>query len=207
MDWLDALTTLRERQLELAQLDARRAPPPAPPPGAVLASVAMAERRIGMALPPSYRAFLAVHDGWPGFFHEASLLGARQLGRGPLLRVARDVLDRCETPLPELTPVAPREARTAPLVPFGVDARAEVILAWDPASMRPDGEMGVVLWANEIGEQMETFPDLVAFVVEVVEAEIAARRTASAACVTLPAAPGAVSLEEYLGAIEAIGAA
>jgi hypothetical protein len=62
------------------------------------------------------------------------------------------------------------------LVPFGVDATGETIFAWDRAAERADGELEVVLWINEIGERVESFPAFLDLVCAMLTAEIDDRR-------------------------------
>ena len=59
MDWHDSLRRIRALKLELARLDPRGGMPIAPPAGASEAAIEGVERRLGFALPPSYRALLA----------------------------------------------------------------------------------------------------------------------------------------------------
>lgn len=134
--------------------------PLAPPPPATAEAIAHAEQRIGRPLPPSYRDFLAMHDGWPQFFQGASLLGARQLARGSFIEIARMVLED----LPGL--------ERAFVVPFGIDAEAEIILAWDFSRPGDAGEVDVLFWVNELGIRVSTFWEVVELVGDMVGAAV-----------------------------------
>src|SRR5262249_29251892 len=133
MRWHPLLADIRALKLSLARLDPRAGMPVQPPSGAPAFAIEGVTRRLGRPLPPSYRELLAQHDGWPGFYQGASLLGTRPLTRGTYVELVRLSLDQH-------------------LVPFGIDARGETIFAWDLSSgARADGELPVVVWMNEIG--------------------------------------------------------
>jgi hypothetical protein len=157
MRWQPLLNDIRALKLDLARLDPRAGMPVAPPAGAAPAAIAAAERRLGRALPPSYRALLETHDGVPQLYHGASLLGVRPLARGTYVDLCRMVVE------------VPGDAD---LVPFGVDAKGETIFAWDRSQERADGEIGVVVWLNEIGERVESFPEFLELVRAMIAAEI-----------------------------------
>jgi hypothetical protein len=158
MRWQPLFDDIRARKLDLARLDPRRGMPLSPPAGATAPAIAAAERRLGRALPPSYRELLACHDGVPGFYQGASLLSTRHFARGTYLELCRIVID------------------VPGLVPFGVDPAGETLFAWDPSEARDDGEMGVIVWMNEIGERLPDFPSFLELVRDMLGAEIADRR-------------------------------
>jgi hypothetical protein len=135
--------------------------PVMPPAGASPAAVDAAERRLGRPLPPSYREMLAQHDGVPGFYQGAALLGTRPLSRGTYVDLARMSIDA---------------ERSAGLVPFGIDATGETIFAWDTARPRADGELEVVVWMNEIGARIESFPAFLDLTLDMLASEIAERQ-------------------------------
>src|SRR6185312_9291089 len=114
MRWQPLLADIRALKLSLARLDPRSGMPVQPPAGAGERAIEGAERRFGRPLPPSYRDFLSQHDGWPGFYQGASLLGTRPLSRGTYVDLVRLSLD-------------------GNLIPFGIDAHGETIFAWDLA--------------------------------------------------------------------------
>src|SRR5580698_5888430 len=104
MRWQPPLAEIRAKKLSMARLDPRAGMPVMPPPGAAPSAVDAVERRLGRPLPPSYRELLAQHDGLPGFYQGASLLGTRPLSRGTYVELARLYLDA---------------ERGASIVPFG----------------------------------------------------------------------------------------
>src|SRR5262249_26018209 len=116
MCWQPLLTEIRVKKLALARLDPLGGMPILPPAAATPAPIASVERRLGRPLPPSYRELLAQHDGVPGFYLGASLLGTRPLARGTYAELAH-VDDETE--------------QRGALVPFGLDRAGEVVFAWD----------------------------------------------------------------------------
>jgi hypothetical protein len=145
-----------------------------PPPGASPSAIDAAERRLGFAIPPSYRAFLEVHDGWPGFFHGASLLSAHQLARGTYVNVARMVVGEHAAELESGPPSVASAAAT--FVPFGIDAQAETIIGWDPSRATGGGELRILMWLNGIGDVAESFESLLDLVLTMLGADIEDRR-------------------------------
>lgn len=200
MEWLESMHRIRALKLELARMDPRRGMPIAPPAGASEAAIAGVERRLGMPLPPSYRELLSRHDGWPQLFAGASLLGVRALARGSYMNVGRMVLEHCEDQEArgagerDAAPKAvrgPYGARSA-LIPFGIDAAAETVFAWDPEARAPDGELEVILWTNDLGLRLSGLAELLDMVKEMLAAELDDRRKRAAAQLDLTPRPRAV---------------
>ncbi|WP_437933142.1 SMI1/KNR4 family protein [Sorangium sp. So ce341] len=199
MEWLESMHRIRALKLELARMDPRRGMPIAPPAGAPEAAIAGVERRLGMPLPPSYRELLARHDGWPQLFAGASLLGVRALARGSYMDVGRMVLELCEGEEARRAgerDVAPSSLRgrysaRSALVPFGIDAAAETVFAWDPEARSPDGELEVILWTNDVGMRLSGFAELLDMVKEMLAAELDDRRKRAAAQLDLTPRPRA----------------
>jgi hypothetical protein len=179
MEWLESIRRIRALKLELARIDPRGGMPVAPPAGAPEHAIAGAERRMGFALPPSYRALLSLHDGWPQVYAGAGLLGVRALSRGTFVDVARMVID--ERGAGWSGGRAPSRGAGRPqqggLVPFGIDAEAETVFAWDTGAVRSDGEMEVLLWVNEIGVRAPSFPALLDLLADMLSAELDDRRS------------------------------
>jgi hypothetical protein len=176
-NWKHTIARIREVKMELSALHPELGPAVAPPPGAALRAISTLERRIRRRLPPSYRAFLHEHDGWPLFYQGASLLGTRELSKTSYAEITRAAFDAYETPIPEIGPPSRPEGRIDAMIPFGIDAHATAIFAFNPAVVRPDGEMEVIVWVNELGDRAESFPDFLASVLEMLEAETAERRS------------------------------
>ena len=176
MQWYETVNLIRAKKLELAAVDPRAGMPVMPSARAGERGIAAVERRLRRPLPPSYRAFLATHDGWPQFFHGASLLGVRHLARGTYDEVTRLVLEEWEAPRPGSARAPRRQPPKHMLVPFGIDARAETIFAWNTSTVRADGELEIVVWINEIGERVESFPRFLELVLELLGADLDERR-------------------------------
>jgi hypothetical protein len=171
MRWQTTLSAIRATKLELARIDPRAGMPLLPSAPASASAIAAAARKLGRPLPPSYAALLACHDGWPLFYQGANLLSARHLARGSYVELARLVTGE----------LGQSSAETPALFPFGVDARGETIFAWDPSDVRADGELGIVVWMNEIGSVMDDFPSFLEFILDMLDSELAERRSVQGA--------------------------
>ena len=138
--------------------------------------VEQAERRVGQALPPSYREFLMRHDGWSRFFSGATLLGTRQLGKSSYADLAQAVFQSAETPVPTIGPPSSRvSGYPERLIPFGIDSDGTTLFAFDPALADADGEMPVIAWIHEIGLRSSNFTSFLETVLELCEADQCAR--------------------------------
>jgi SMI1 / KNR4 family (SUKH-1) len=174
-DWKNTIWQIRRAKMDLATVDPESGPAVAPHAGTSLRAISATERKIRRRLPPSYRAFLVQHDGWPMFFQGAGLLGSRDLHRASYASRTRAVFEAYETPIPEIGPPARPEGRADAMIPFGIDAKATTIFAFNPAVVRPDGEMEVILWVNELGERCDSFPDFLTMVLEMLRDELGER--------------------------------
>src|SRR6187402_2660626 len=164
------LTRIKGLQTEILRVAPYRDLSLVPNPGASEHAIAAVEARIGHRLPPSYKEFLAQHDGWPRFFEGATLLGTANLGKRMYEDMARAAFEAAETPVPHLAP--PSRAQRAPIVPFGIDLQGTTLFAFNPTVTRADGECEVVAWVNEIGVRRESFTDFLEFVFEMCESEL-----------------------------------
>ena len=164
------LTRIRDIHTEILRAAPHRDISLVPNPGASEGAILAVEERICHRLPPSYREFLALHDGWPRFFEGATLLGTANLGKRMYEDMAHAVFEAAETPVPHLGP--PSRAKRRPIVPFGIDLQGTTLFAFNPSATRSDGECEVVAWVNEIGIRRESFSDFLEFVVEMCEAEL-----------------------------------
>jgi hypothetical protein len=198
--WQLLLREIRRVQTEIMRLAPYRDVGLVPNPAASAVAIAAAEERIGRPLPPSYRAFLETHDGWPRFFEGATLLGTAHLGVRLYEQAARAAFDAAETPVPDVGP--PTRTKQQVLIPFGADLQATTLFAfvaptvsWAAAGLRPDwptervtGELGVVAWINEIGVRRDSFDGFLDLVLELCEAELAARSQGAEEAISLSAA-------------------
>lgn len=164
------LTRIKGLQTEILRVAPYRDISLVPNPGASKLAIAAVEERIQHALPPSYREFLALHDGWPRFFEGATLLGTANLGKRMYEDMARAAFEAAETPVPHLAP--PSRAQRPLIVPFGIDLQGTTLFAFNPNVTRADGECEVVAWVNEIGVRRESFTSFLEFVVEMCESEL-----------------------------------
>jgi hypothetical protein len=175
-NWKETVAKIREVKAELAAMDPTMGPAIAPPPGAGLRTIAVVERRIRHVLPPSYRAFLHLYDGWPLFFHEASLLGTRELSKPGPFHLTRAAFAAYETPIPEIGPPSRPQGGADAMIPFGIDPTAATIFAFNPAVASADGEMEVILWVNGLGERVRNFAEFLSFTLEMLELGIGEQR-------------------------------
>jgi hypothetical protein len=175
--WNDTIAKIRQVKLELARTSPEAGPVVAPPSGAALRAISTVERRIRRRLPPSYRAFLHEHDGWPLFFEGASLLGTRELSKPGYAEITRAAFAAYETPIPEVGPRSRPEGCAEAMIPFGMDPKGTTIFAFNPGVVRPDGEMEVILWVNELGDRTDTFGDFLSMVLEMLQIDLAERQS------------------------------
>jgi hypothetical protein len=173
--WNETVARIRELKVELSRLDPEHGPAVAPLAGAALRVISATERRLRRRLPPSYRAFLHEHDGWPLFFQGASLLGTRDIIKPGYAELTRAAFASYETPIPEVGPPSRPAGCPDAMIPFGIDPKAVTIFAFNPAVVRPDGEMEVIMWVNELGERCDSFPEFLVMVAEMLEDDVAER--------------------------------
>jgi hypothetical protein len=159
----ELLIQIRQIHTEISWLQPYRDLGLIPNPSASEVAINKAQKRLGQRLPPSYRAFLELHDGWPRFFDGASLLGTAHLGRRKYEDLARAAFEAAETPVP-LGP--PRRPRASTLIPFGADLEGTTLFAFNPAVTTPEGEYEVIAWVNEIGVRQPSFKGFLEFIVD-----------------------------------------
>jgi SMI1 / KNR4 family (SUKH-1) len=170
MDQHDLLLKIRELHTEISWLQPFRDLGLIPNPAASEVALTRAEERLGRALPPSYRAFLRLHDGWPRFFDGASLLGSAHIGHRQYEDLARAAFEAAETPVPDLGPPTRPRART--LIPFGADLEGTTLFAFNPAVTSSDGEYEVIAWVNEIGVRQASFRDFLDWILDLAEQDL-----------------------------------
>lgn len=125
--------------------------------GASLESIGLLERRLGLTLPPSYRSFLAVSDGWLNI--SVFMQTMRTTSDINWLRDVDD-LDLSdgieEEPIPESS-----LADRALLISGDGDAQYWLL---DPGDVSTDGEWAAYIWASwypGLGDRHESFAALV----------------------------------------------
>lgn len=171
MDQHDLLIKIRETHTEISRQTPYRDLGLIGNPAASELAIARAEIRLRRALPPSYRAFLSRHDGWPRFFDGASLLGTAHLGHRKYEDLARAVFEAAETPLPDLGP--PSRPRAQKLIPFGADLEGTTLFAFNPEVASADGEYEVIAWINEIGVRQPSFYAFLEFILDLGSQDLA----------------------------------
>ncbi len=112
------------------------------------------EKRLGKPLPPSYRAFMELHNGWTNFAADAKLLAVEDHKSE---WVEERLLDMKEL-FPEADQDDPFEQGSM-LVMVGEDS--EEVLYVDPSTVRADGEMDFV--ALDIVEETGRYKDFTSF--------------------------------------------
>ena len=107
---------------------------------------------LGFALPPSWRAFLSIHNGWSNFRGTAKILATADYVAPWVRQRIKDWEDLLE----------------GRVNPFG-DGRRPVLLGTeessflvvDPATTRPDGEMSFIMY--DYLHEEHRFPDLTSY--------------------------------------------
>ena len=136
----DRLAFDKERPHELG--------PPAPPK-----QIAKLEGILGTSLPPSYRAFLELHNGWSHFDGGAKLLAVEDHGskwvKERLLEFARGF---------EGVAVNPFEIGAIPVL-LGMNEHNFLVL--DPRKVRKNGEMDFVMY--DYTEEEDRFKDFTSY--------------------------------------------
>jgi len=169
---MNTIVAIRRLQGELSRVGPCHQPFVEPPEGATLRSIAAVERRLRCRLPLSYRTFLHVHDGFPGLLQGARLFATRELGRIEDAAITRAVFAAYETPLPEMGPPSRPQGRHDAMIPFGMDAQATAIFAFNPAVVGEGGEMEVIVWMNGLGDRCSGFSEFLALMREMLESEV-----------------------------------
>jgi len=108
------------------------------------AQLAMAEQDLGQPLPPSYRAFLELHNGWTDFIREAPILAVEARHKPWFRRRAKEI--RCHL----------KEFNDPPFISFGflILAHPDVstVLYLDKTKPTGNGELEVVAHCLRQGE-------------------------------------------------------
>jgi hypothetical protein len=106
------------------------------------------EKKLGFSLPPSYRTFLSLHDGWEGFEGDIRLLSIREMTRGEyaewIKEVKQDAWEDGETLLIEGLII-------------GIDLDSTSCYVLDRAKVNEQGEMPVVNWDDEVIARYKDF--------------------------------------------------
>lgn len=160
-DQLHSLVSdLAEAMLEYDRLafdeeDEHQLGPPASP-----AQIAIFERALGAPLPPSYRSFLELHNGWSDFDGEAKLLAVEDHESPWVKERINDMSDlffEDDGDNPFLNG----------MLPILLGENEDNYLVLDPSTRRENGEMDFIMY--DYGEEEERFSDFTSFLRDVLD--------------------------------------
>ena len=117
-------------------------------PPANAEEIADLETRLGFELPPSYRAFLELHNGMTNYQGTHLLLGTED-HQGAWVQEQMDFYRDCDQ-------VEPFEAGAVPLIVAEADDGISNFWAFDPNGKNEDGELAVVDWDHGYEENRYT---------------------------------------------------
>jgi hypothetical protein len=162
-NWLEFLGRWQGEWVPRADEDGGQAVVPPGRPGADEAAIAAAEERLGRRLPPSYREFLAVSDGW----HVDQTAGVYQLGGAADIGWFQDPYDM--TPLYEQN--LGDNPRKEDVLLAGMWQRALRLetdsdmshALLDPGDSDQDGEWALYVYKGWSGELPDRYPSFRAY--------------------------------------------
>lgn len=104
--------------------------------------IELVEKVAGFPLPPDYRAFLQLHNGWEGFNGENALMSAEEMSHGPFASSVAETKD------------IQREISDsgADGFVFNASVSGSDIAYMDLAAVHPDGTADVVRWDPRMRE-------------------------------------------------------
>lgn len=118
-----------------------------------MAQIAELERRLGFSLPPSYREFLSLHNGWNGFDGGAKLLAIEDFGSAWVTEKIHDLevlfYEDGDNPFDK------------GMIPILLGEDNNNFLLLDPNALKSSGEMDFV--AFDFTEEESRFPDFTSF--------------------------------------------
>ncbi|HWK66930.1 MAG TPA: SMI1/KNR4 family protein [Rhizobiaceae bacterium] len=116
--------------------------------------LAFLEKKFGMPLPPSYRAFLELHNGWRDLSGDARLLSVEDQDSEWVKECLADLAEVYS----DLDQENPFESGALPVF-LGEESNQALYI--DPHTVRPDGESDFV--ALDIATEEMRFPDFTSF--------------------------------------------
>ncbi len=116
--------------------------------------LAMLENIIKKPLPPSYRAFLELHNGWDGFDGLTKLLSVED-------QKEDWVISRVKTLSSLFGAYADEDPFKEGAIPVLIGRDEPVFTVLDPRKVRKNGEMKFVTY--ELTQEQDDFPDFIAF--------------------------------------------
>jgi hypothetical protein len=123
-------------------------------PPATRKQIAKVEKMLGKPLPPSYRAFLELHNGWSGFDGDGKLLAVEDYESDWV----QGKVNRIEVLFGENNQKSPFKKGALPIM-LGDDITNFLVI--DPRKVRADGEMDFVTF--DYAEQEEKFKSFAEF--------------------------------------------
>jgi hypothetical protein len=146
---IDALREALQRydRLRFDELQARELGPPATP-----AELDGLEKAIGFPLPPSWKVFLSLHNGWSDFIGTSKLLSTRDIGSAWVMQRICEWEDLLEDR------PSPFAGGRQPVL-LGPDASSFLLV--HPETRRNDGEMAFVMY--DYLEEERRFQSLLEF--------------------------------------------
>jgi hypothetical protein len=156
-DLKELIIELVAAQRELDRLMFDEDEPPSLGKPATSQQIATLEGVLGKPLPPSYRAFLELHNGWEDFDGEAKLLAVEDHGSKWVKKRVRELGDL----FAETEDDNPFELGAIPLM-LGKDTQNYLVL--DPRKVRGNGEMDFVTY--DLTVQEDRFKDFTAFLAD-----------------------------------------
>lgn len=148
----DLIEELLRAKREFSRLRSDEEDQVGPRPPASQGQIAALERELGAGLPPSYRAFLELHNGWPDFSGAAKLLAVEDhASEWVRERIAywSDLMEDGQNPF----------KRGA--IPVLLGETENHFLVLDPTTVRKNGEMDFVDY--DYGQEFQRFADFTSF--------------------------------------------
>ena len=118
------------------------------------AELAKAEKIIGKPLPPSYKAFFELYNGWADFDGDGKILAVEDHRS----KWVKERIDTIEMLFGEIDKQSPFEKGAIPVM-LGESIENFVVL--DPGKLRPNGEMSLISYDST--DKEDTFKDFYAF--------------------------------------------
>lgn len=119
--------------------------------------IASLEGVLGKPLPPSYRAFLELHNGWKNFDGDASLLAVEDVQS----KWVKERIKNLGFLFEETEDEDPFKHGAIPVM-LGKDAQNFLVL--DPRKIRPNGEMDFVSY--DLTEEEDRYKDFTSFLMD-----------------------------------------
>jgi cell wall assembly regulator SMI1 len=125
-------------------------------PPATAEQLAELEKTLGIALPPSYRNFMLLHNGWKYVLGDTHLLSVQELHDPKVI----ESIEKWR----ELTRDGkPKVADAAVVIGASPPGQGHGIIYLDKTTLQPDGEMDIVSFDGDDGTVIDRARNMVAF--------------------------------------------